>query len=159
MRGLHAFENSSGSGEGPAPLSFSVRLCYSCLRAVKLVAIDHVQLAMPSGREDAARTFYRDALGLPEIDKPVELAARGGVWFGSALVQLHLGVEVDFRPAKKAHPAIRVELLDQLADRLSKAGHEIQFDDDLPGYRRFYVCDPFGNRLEFLEPASAGLPA
>ena len=127
--------------------------------AVKFVAIDHVQLAMPSGQEDAARIFYGDALGLAELAKPLELAARGGVWFGAESVQLHLGVEMDFRPAKKAHPAIRVELLDQLADRLSKAGYEIQFDDTLPGYRRFYVCDPSGNRLEFLEPMSSGLAA
>ena len=114
---------------------------------------------MPPGQEDAARRFYRDALGLTELTKPPELAARGGIWFGSGAVQLHLGVEQDFRPAKKAHPAIRVELLDQLAEHLVRSGCEIPFDVNLPGYRRFYVLDPFGNRLEFLEPASAGFAA
>ena len=114
---------------------------------------------MPPGQEDAARRFYRDALGLTELAKPAELAARGGVWFGAESVQLHLGAELDFRPAKKAHPAIRVESLDQLAEHLSRSGYEIQFDERLPGYRRFYLCDPFGNRLEFLEPTSSGLGA
>ena len=126
---------------------------------MRLVAIDHVQLAMPPGQEDAARRFYRDALGLAELAKPAELAARGGVWFGAESVQLHLGAELDFRPAKKAHPALRVESLDQLAEHLSRSGYGIQFDESLPGFRRFYVCDPFGNRLEFLEPTSSSLGA
>lgn len=126
---------------------------------MKLVAIDHVQLAMPPGQEHAAYAFYRDCLGLTELPKPASLATRGGVWFGSGSVQLHLGVEADFRPAKKAHPAIRVESLDQLADRLVRSGWEVLFDENLPGYRRIYVADPFGNRLEFLErTASSALP-
>lgn len=118
---------------------------------MNFLAIDHVQLTMPPNQEDLARSFYRDVLGLHELPKPAELARRGGAWFGSGSVQLHLGVEADFRPARKAHPAIRVTLLDGLADRLSADGHEVQFDDKLPGVRRFYVFDPFGNRLEFLE--------
>ena len=117
-----------------------------------LIAIDHVQLAMPAGEEDLARKFYGDALRLVELPKPPALAARGGVWFGSESVQLHLGVEQDFRPATKAHPAIRVDGLDRLAERLEGFGHRVHFDEDLPAYRRFYVADPFGNRLEFLEP-------
>ena len=122
---------------------------------MKFVAIDHVMLAMPPGEEALARKFYRDALGLAELPKPPALAARAGAWFGSGSVQLHLGSEKDFRAARKAHPAIRVELLDQLADRLVAAGFPVDFDADLPGHRRFYVSDPFGNRLEFLEPDSA----
>lgn len=110
---------------------------------------------MPAGEEERARTFYRDTLGLLELAKPPALAARGGAWFGSDSVQLHLGVEQDFRPARKAHPAIRVEQLNQLAERLRRAGYETLFDSELPGYRRFYVADPFGNRLEFLEPEEA----
>lgn len=112
---------------------------------------------MPAGEEPVARRFYGEVLGLEELQKPPLLAARGGVWFGSGAVQIHLGVEPDFRPARKAHPAVRVEDLDGLAARIEAAGHEVVTDDHLPGYRRFYVADPFGNRLEFLEPA--GTPA
>jgi catechol 2,3-dioxygenase-like lactoylglutathione lyase family enzyme len=122
---------------------------------MKFVAIDHVMLAMPPGGEDLARGFYRDALGLSELPKPPALAARAGAWFGAGSVQLHLGIEQDFRAARKAHPAIRVELLDRLAERLTESGFQVDFDEDLPGHRRFYVSDPFGNRLEFLEPEPA----
>lgn len=125
---------------------------------MRFVALDHVQLAMPPGGEDAARQFYCKVLGFEELRKPPVLAARGGVWCGSGAVQLHLGVEQDFRPARKAHPAVRVEDLDGLAARIEATGHEVRFDSDLPGYRRFYVTDPFGNRLEFVELVSIKRP-
>jgi catechol 2,3-dioxygenase-like lactoylglutathione lyase family enzyme len=115
-----------------------------------LSALDHVQLAMPAGGEEAARGFYGALLGLTEVPKPPLLAARGGVWFESGPVRLHLGVEAEFRPARKAHPAFRVRDLEALRRRLEAAGCAIQDDDALPGERRFYAADPFGNRLEFM---------
>ncbi|MEX0852603.1 MAG: VOC family protein [Bauldia sp.] len=117
-----------------------------------LAGLDHVQLAMPAGKEDAARRFYRDLLGLVELPKPANLAARGGVWFALGGQQLHLGVEQDFRPAKKAHPAFWVTDLAALRRHVIAAGETPIDDDALPGYDRFYLHDPFGNRLEFLEP-------
>ena len=120
-----------------------------------LLTLDHVQLAMPAGAEDRARRFYRDVLGLSEIPKPAALAARGGVWFGNAGIQLHLGVDADFRPARKAHPAVRVDNLEELAAACRAAGHQPEFDSALPDVARFYVADPFGNRLEFLQPKPA----
>jgi catechol 2,3-dioxygenase-like lactoylglutathione lyase family enzyme len=118
---------------------------------VELLAIDHVQLAMPAGREEDARRFYGGLLGLPEIEKPPELARRGGVWFGSGAVQVHLGVEPDFRPARKAHPALRVRGLGAWVEKLGAAGVEVVPDAALPGCDRVYVADPFGNRIELLE--------
>jgi catechol 2,3-dioxygenase-like lactoylglutathione lyase family enzyme len=115
-------------------------------------AIDHVQLAMPPGGEDAARAFYRDLLGLPEQPKPEHLARRGGCWFESATVKVHLGVEQDFRPARKAHPALLVRDLPALVRVLAAAGADLVDDEPLAGYDRVYVSDPFGNRLELLEP-------
>jgi catechol 2,3-dioxygenase-like lactoylglutathione lyase family enzyme len=115
-----------------------------------IVGIDHVQLAMPAGREDEARAFYSGLLGIPERSKPVELAKRGGVWFESGGVKVHLGVETDFRPARKAHPALVVRGLGELVERLRPAGVEVTADD-LAGYDRVYVSDPFGNRLELME--------
>lgn len=112
--------------------------------------VDHVQLAMPPGGEDEARRFYADLLGFDELAKPAALAKRGGAWFRSGAVELHLGVEEEFRPARKAHPGLTVDDLDGLADRLGTAGVTVQWDDLLPGRRRFYAADPFGNRLEFL---------
>lgn len=120
-----------------------------------IVGLDHVQIAMPCGREAEARAFYGAVLGLAEIAKPDELAGRGGVWFVVGDRQLHLGVEEDFRPARKAHPAFRVADLDALRASLTQAGYPPVEDDALPGYGRFYVSDPFGNRLEFLEPGAA----
>ena len=114
--------------------------------------IDHVQLAMPPGREEEARAFYGGLLGMPEVAKPAVLAARGGVWFRAGETQVHLGVEADFRPARKAHPALLVRGLQDLAARLRAAGVAVLDDEALPGYERVYVSDPFGNRLELLEP-------
>jgi catechol 2,3-dioxygenase-like lactoylglutathione lyase family enzyme len=116
--------------------------------------LDHVQLAMPEGQEAAARRFYRDTLGIPEKPKPPNLAVRGGCWFESDAIRIHLGVEADFRPAKKAHPAILVTGLDHFREVLSRAGFTPRSDEPLEGYDRFYVDDPFGNRLELLEPQS-----
>jgi catechol 2,3-dioxygenase-like lactoylglutathione lyase family enzyme len=116
-----------------------------------IVAIDHVQLAMPVGQEQEARDFYSGLLGLPESPKPSELAARGGVWFESASVKLHLGVETDFRPARKAHPGLLVDDLEALATRLRAAGFALIADVALPGQARYFVDDPFGNRLELLQ--------
>ena len=117
-----------------------------------VVGLHHVQLAAPAGSEDVLRAFYGGLLGLPEVAKPPVLAARGGVWFRSAGVELHLGVEERFRPARKAHPGLLVDDLDALAGRLEAAGVEVVPDGDLPGFRRCYVADPVGNRLELLEP-------
>jgi catechol 2,3-dioxygenase-like lactoylglutathione lyase family enzyme len=117
-----------------------------------LVAIDHVQLAMPAGREDEAAAFYDGVLGLPQQQKPPHLAVRGGCWFGEGRVRIHLGVEQDFRPARKAHPALLVEDLDDLMARLEAAGHEVREEGGLDGFRQRYVDDPFGNRIELLEP-------
>jgi catechol 2,3-dioxygenase-like lactoylglutathione lyase family enzyme len=113
-------------------------------------AIDHVQLAMPQGEEDRARAFYGGLLGMSELAKPAELAKRGGCWFGSGAVQLHLGVEVDFRPAKKAHPALRCTDYDGITARLREAGVEVRDDANIPGVRRCHVFDPFGNRIELI---------
>jgi len=114
-------------------------------------ALHHVQIAMPPERETEARQFYGDLLGLEEEEKPVELAGRGGVWFRRGELRLHLGVEQEFRPARKAHPALGVRKLDALAERLERAGLALDWDESLPGLRRFYIEDPFGNRLELIE--------
>jgi catechol 2,3-dioxygenase-like lactoylglutathione lyase family enzyme len=119
-----------------------------------IVGIDHVQLAMPAGREEEARRFYGHLLGIPEVRKPEELAKRGGVWFESSQVKIHLGVDQDFRPARKAHPALLVKGLPALVERLRNASVAVVDDDPLPGYDRAYVTDPFGNRLELMEPHS-----
>lgn len=117
-------------------------------------AIDHVQLAMPAGGEDDARAFYRELLGIPERPKPPHLAVRGGCWFESATVRVHLGVDADFRPARKAHPALLVRDLRSLVAKLRAAGVELVDDEPLEGYERVYVHDPFGNRLELVEPVA-----
>jgi len=115
-------------------------------------SLDHVQLAMPPGGEDIARGFYSGVLGLNEMPKPANLAKRGGVWFESGSLRIHLGVEQDFRPAKKAHPAFLVRELKALARHLQSVNITVVTDEPLEGYDRFYAADPFGNRLEFLEP-------
>jgi catechol 2,3-dioxygenase-like lactoylglutathione lyase family enzyme len=117
-----------------------------------ITAIDHVQLAMPAGAEKDAVAFYEVILGLPRVPKPTDLAKRGGCWFESATVKVHLGVEQGFRPAHKAHPAFLVDNLDELADALAAAGHRPSRDEPLEGYDRIYVDDPFGNRIELLQP-------
>lgn len=117
------------------------------------VALDHVQVAMPPGEEAKARAFYVDVLGMQELVKPAALAARGGCWFAGgdgASVQIHCGIEPDFRPAKKAHPAVLIVGIDELAERIEGAGGKVRWDDDLEGLRRFFCEDPFGNRLEFI---------
>jgi len=123
---------------------------------VTLQAIDHVQAAMPAGEEDKARAFYSDLLGLPEQPKPAELAKRGGCWFESEAVKVHLGVETPFTPARKAHIAFRVDDVSGLATKARAAGYQVVEDEDLPGFERVYIYDPFGNRLEFLKPAPRG---
>lgn len=114
--------------------------------------IHHVQLAIPPGGEDQCRTFWGGALGMRELDKPPVLAARGGCWFSGGALEVHLGVEEPFAPARKAHPGLLVEGIHAVAQRLERAGHPITWDDDFPGHDRFYATDPFGNRLEFLQP-------
>jgi len=119
-----------------------------------IVGLDHVQIAAPPGGEPQARSFYGDALGLTELPKPPVLAARGGLWFAVGTIQqLHIGIEAQFAPARRAHPALSLDstaALDALAGKLAWLGHEPCWDADLPGARRFYVDDPFGNRLELL---------
>ena len=115
-------------------------------------AIDHVQLAMPAGEEDRAVAFYEGLLGIPAVPKPEHLAARGGCWFEAGPVRVHLGVEAGFRPARKAHPALLVDGLEALVARLSAAGVAITVDEPLEGFERVYVDDPFGNRIELLQP-------
>ncbi|RIV36850.1 VOC family protein [Micromonospora radicis] len=117
--------------------------------------IHHVQLACPRGSEDRSRAYYVDLLGLAEKPKPPALAARGGCWFTGHGAELHLGVEDDFRPARKAHPALLRPDLDALAARLAAAGYPVIWgDEELPGLRRFHTEDAHGNRLEFLAPAT-----
>lgn len=120
--------------------------------ATEIRGLHHVQLAMPPGREDAAREFYGGVLEMAELPKPPALAARGGCWFRAGDWEVHLGVEADFRPARKAHPGVLAAELDALAARLETAGAPVIWDDGFPGHRRFYSEDPFGNRLEFLAP-------
>jgi catechol 2,3-dioxygenase-like lactoylglutathione lyase family enzyme len=118
------------------------------------LGLHHVQLAIPPGSEAECREFYVDVLGMTEIQKPPELAARGGLWMRSDRLEIHLGADENFRPARKAHPGILVEDLDGMAKRLTAKGVEIIWDDNFPGHRRFYIFDVLGNRLEFLSSAS-----
>ncbi len=119
---------------------------------MRIRAIDHVQLAMPVGKEAVARAFYEEALGIPEVSKPPNLAKRGGCWFERGELRVHLGVETDFRPARKAHPAFLVEDLPALKTRIEAAGYTCKIEEPLAGYDRIYVDDPFGNRIELVEP-------
>jgi len=119
---------------------------------MRIVGVDHVQLAMPPGREAEARAFYGATLGIPERPKPPHLAKRGGCWFEQGALRLHLGVDADFRPARKAHPALIVENLPALIIVLRDAGYRIASDEPLAGYHRIFVDDPFGNRIELMEP-------
>lgn len=115
--------------------------------------LHHMQLTLPAGSEAQARDFYAGVLGMSEVDKPPELAARGGAWFRGGGVELHLGVEEPFRPATKGHPGILVKDLDELVRRLQSGGQTAERDGLFPGFRRVYAHDPFGNRLEFLQIA------
>jgi len=117
-----------------------------------ILSLDHIQLAMPAGREDEARAFYQGLLGIPEAPKPAHLAKRGGCWFEKGSLKVHLGVEAEFRPARKAHPAFIVSDLAGLSAVLAGAGHPVRSDEPLEGYTRLYVDDPFGNRIELMEP-------
>jgi catechol 2,3-dioxygenase-like lactoylglutathione lyase family enzyme len=119
---------------------------------MSILSIDHIQIAMPTGQEEKAREFYVNLLGFSEIPKPVELAKRGGAWFSSGNVQLHLGVEADFKPARKAHPAFLVDDLEALITKVQNAGYETDTSQPaLDGYKRAHVFDPFGNRIELME--------
>jgi catechol 2,3-dioxygenase-like lactoylglutathione lyase family enzyme len=117
-----------------------------------VVGLHHVQLAMPKGGEAKAISFYEGLLGLPQVEKPSHLEVRGGCWFEVGTVRIHLGVEDDFRPARKAHPALLISGLARMKEHLVSAGVEVVDDVPLPGFERFYTYDPFGNRLELREP-------
>jgi catechol 2,3-dioxygenase-like lactoylglutathione lyase family enzyme len=119
--------------------------------------LHHVQVSCPPGGEDVARAFYSGGLGLDEVAKPPALAARGGVWFRSpGGAEIHVGVEQEFRPARKAHPALHVDDIAAAAARLAAAGYPVTWDDLFPGHRRFYTADGHGNRVEILSPVAPG---
>jgi catechol 2,3-dioxygenase-like lactoylglutathione lyase family enzyme len=122
----------------------------------RAIGIDHVQIGMPAGAEDVARTFYGGILGLREVPKPAALAARGGVWFAGRALAIHLGVEPDFRPAGRAHPALLVDDIGAARARLDAAGVTIEEDAAGLAVRRCYIRDPFGNRIELVDSADAG---
>lgn len=114
-------------------------------------SLDHIQLAMPPGEEEKARAFFHDILGMLEEEKPEPLASRGGCWFRSGSTIVHLGVEKEFSPQRKAHPAFCVSDLNGLADKFDKKGYAVAWDEALPDRKRFYTSDPFGNRIEFIQ--------
>ena len=116
--------------------------------------LDHVQLAMPVGGEDRAREFYHGVLGIPEVPKPADMAARGGCWFERGQLKVHLGVEAQFRAERKAHPAFIVSDLAALVAQIQAAGYPVKENQELSGYFRVFVDDPFGNRVELMEPAT-----
>lgn len=113
--------------------------------------LDHVQLAMPAGEEAAARAFWVGLMGMTERPKPAAIAGRGGIWVSRGSVELHVGVETPFAPARKAHPCLCVDDIDALARALTGAGHPFEWDDKIAGIRRFFVADPFGNRIEVMQ--------
>ena len=114
-------------------------------------SIDHIQLAAPKGSEETARKFFKNILGFDEVEKPEELKKRGGVWFEFGNYQIHIGIEEPFYPAKKAHPAFEIENIEELKKHLVTNSIDVIEDDKLPGAKRFYISDPFGNRMELLE--------
>ena len=122
------------------------------MSAPQIVGIDHVQLAMPAGpeAEEQAVRFFQGLLGLPRVPKPPELARRGGCWFELGPARVHLGVEEDFRPARKAHPALVVTGLPELCRSLDRSGHPTRRTEDVTGHPQWYVDDPFGNRIELV---------
>ncbi len=123
---------------------------------MKIYAIDHIQIAMPPNEEERARAFYGAVLGLKEVPKPAELAKRGGVWFEQGTAKIHLGVEKDFKPARKAHPALLVDDLSALVAHCLKAGFHVSAEQPpLAGYYRVHVADPFGNRIELMEKVAS----
>ena len=125
---------------------------------MEIEGIEHIQLAMPAGQEDTARAFYSGLLEIPEVPKPADLAKRGGVWFESGRVKVHLGVDPDFRPARKAHPGLLVRNLTELVRNLRVAGIEVVEAEPLTGWDHVYVADPFGNRIELMEPSDHSTP-
>jgi catechol 2,3-dioxygenase-like lactoylglutathione lyase family enzyme len=128
----------------------------SCLGKISMMhieGIEHIQLAMPAGQEDVARKFYSGLLGIPEVPKPPELAKRGGAWFESGRLKVHLGVDPDFRPARKAHPGLLVRDLSLLVRKLREAGVEVAEAEPLSGWAHVYTADPFGNRIELMQPS------
>lgn len=112
--------------------------------------LDHIQLAIPCGSEDPCRAFWCALLHFEELEKPEALKSRGGAWFSNGETEIHLGVEQDFKPAKKAHPAFVVPGIDDLASRLQSANHPVRWDNSIAGRRRFFTDDPVGNRIEFI---------
>jgi catechol 2,3-dioxygenase-like lactoylglutathione lyase family enzyme len=125
-------------------------------RTMFVIGIDHVQIAAPRGCEQEARNFFGRLLGLEEIEKPAPLRSRGGCWFKVGSRQLHIGVEEDFRPAGKAHPAFAVDDIEKAFAVMAAVGVRCVWDDAHDGIRRFYAADPWGNRLEFTEPTADG---
>jgi catechol 2,3-dioxygenase-like lactoylglutathione lyase family enzyme len=122
------------------------------MASVTVHRLDHVQLAMPAGREAEAVIFYEGLLGIPQVAKPEHLAARGGCWFERGDLKVHLGVDPEFRPATKAHPAFIVDDARTLASAIAAAGFAVKDDEPLDGFDRVYVFDPFGNRIELMQP-------
>ena len=120
--------------------------------AMSVLRLDHVQLAMPEGGEEQAVAFYQGLLGITHVPKPPHLAKRGGCWFEDGDLKVHIGVDATFHPATKAHPAFIVDDVRTLAQEIAAAGHRVSDDDPLDGYDRVYVYDPFGNRIELMEP-------
>lgn len=123
--------------------------------AVRVIRLDHVQLAMPAGREAEAVAFYEGVLGITHVPKPDHLAVRGGCWFERGDLKVHLGVDVDFRPAAKAHPAFIVDDVRTIATAIVAAGFAVKDDEPLDGFDRVYVSDPFGNRIELMQPVAS----
>ena len=121
---------------------------------MKFTALHHILLTMPVGDDDLARRFYGEVLGLAEVSPPPVLARRGYIWFRAGSVEIHVGGDEEFQPARRGHPAVQVEGLEEVAASCDAGGFPVRFDENLPGYKRFFVFDPFGNRLEFLEPTS-----
>lgn len=120
--------------------------------SARVIRLEHVQLAMPAGREDEAAAFYEGLFGIPQVPKPAHLAVRGGCWFESGGLKAHLGVDADFRPATKAHPAFVVVDVQALTREITAAGYAVVDDEPLDGYDRVYAYDPFGNRIELMQP-------
>jgi catechol 2,3-dioxygenase-like lactoylglutathione lyase family enzyme len=118
--------------------------------------LDHIQLAIPPGGEEAARSFWVAFLGMREVEKPIALRGRGGLWLRAGAVELHLGIERDFAPARKAHPCFAIGDLAGTAATLEQAGHQVKWDDAIAGRQRFFSACPFGNRLEFMEQPPSG---